>query len=736
MRYSKHLVKILLGLLILIFSLSGCDSSSNFTTSSPGINSSPSASSKFSAAPTASQTPIISNPTSILAKPPRLQLLYSTNPSPGHLSQITVLAFSPDGKTLASGAYDQTVRLWEIATGKELQVLKDPTGAMARIAFSPDGKLLATASSDFTIRLWEVATGKILSVLKGHSDVVDALAFSPDGQILASGSSDDTIKLWEISSRKLLTTLTGHTIRINSLAFSPDGKLLVSGSNDWTVKLWEIPSGKELKTFEGNTSQVLTVSFSPDGQTIASLNGDQTIKLWKIGSTSNQPVFSLPYQDYPPQGGNFLSRPLVFSADGKTVLTLTLMGLQRWDTQSGKALATMHFESSKNNRQAILTLSADGQKGAFVELATSEAIVKLMESSSGRVVTSFIITQPSPFSRLDTVVFSPDGKLYATGGWEVTQGNTNYNQVVQIGEVASHRIIKTIKGPYEASRSLAFSPDSQILAGVGTAPPPQQPPDKAFTGNVKTWDVSTGKLIWEITGHTNGVSSLAFSPDQHRLATGGSERLPDPGNGSVHAWDTNLGQGIFYLHGSRDDPLHNLGYVSSVAYSPDGKLLAATTYGYTYIRSNAFNVVTRLPVSGTVQLWNAFTGRSLTVLASQTGAYLSLAFSPDGSLLAVGNQDHSIQLWEVNQGTPKLLATLSGHSGGVNQLKFSPDSKILASGSSDWTVKLWDVEKRQEVFSTTPEQTYGLQGLDYSSDGKLLISGHLDGTIKFWQIIT
>jgi WD40 repeat protein len=211
----------------------------------------------------------------------------------GHTDSVCSVAFSPDGKILASGSWDDTIKLWDVATGTLLRTLQGHTDLVWSVAFSPDGKILASGSGwpDNAIKLWDVATGTLLRTLSGHTDFVRSVAFSPDGKILASGSCgkregylcvQGEIKLWDVATGRELRTLAGHTDFVCSVAFSPDGKILASGSRDKTIKLWDVATGRELRTLAGHTSDVLSVAFSPDGKLLASGSWDKTIKLWDV----------------------------------------------------------------------------------------------------------------------------------------------------------------------------------------------------------------------------------------------------------------------------------------------------------------------------------------------------------------------------------------------------------------------------------------------------------------------
>ncbi len=200
----------------------------------------------------------------------------------GHSNLVTSVAYSPDGKTLASASNDNTIKLWAVKTGNLLHTFTGHSYWVGSVAYSPDGQTLASASNDNTIKLWDVKTGNLLHTFVGHSNSVWSVAYSPDGQTLASGSRDNTIKLWEVKTGNLLQIFTGHFHWVTSVAYSPDGKTLASASNDTTIKLWEVKTGNLLQIFTGHSHWVTSVAYSPDGQTLASGSGDKTIKIWRL----------------------------------------------------------------------------------------------------------------------------------------------------------------------------------------------------------------------------------------------------------------------------------------------------------------------------------------------------------------------------------------------------------------------------------------------------------------------
>lgn len=572
-----------------------------------------------------------------------------------HTSIVYSSSFSPDGTKLATGSGDATVKIWEVATGRELITLRGHTGTISAIEFSPEGSRLATASHDASVKLWEVSTGREILTLRGHSQRISSVAFSPDGKMLATASWDGLVKLWDAVTGNELKTLKGHQSWVWSVAFSPDGSRLASAGEDHTVKIWAVTQDQEVATLKGHSLSVYTVTFSPNGLWLASGGNDHSTKIWDAKSGKELTTIN---------GHRLDVNDVKFSRDSRWLATAGDDHVAKlWDTATWRELVSFKGHTDKLH---ALAFSPDGKT---LVTASEDHTAKLWDIVTNENRDTLNVGTAEVY----TVSVSTDGKVLATGS----------SEAVQVWDVSAGQQLYRLDVP--EVRAIAFSPDSKSLA-IGSRDNPA----------LILWEPATGRKS-VLTGHTNGIVSVAFSPDGQKLASGGRNHI-------VKLWEVTTGRELGTLSG------HTAG-VKGVAFSPDGKLLATCSDDFSIRLWNATNAQQLLELQGhtgrvnavafspdgkylatgsadrMIKVWDVQSGKVISTLRGHAAEVRTLAFSSNGKRLASGGEDRIVKIWDMF--TKQELAPLYGHTNRINSLAFSQDGNLLFTGSRDSTVRIW-----------------------------------------------
>jgi WD40 repeat protein len=591
----------------------------------------------------------------------------------GHRGLVWNVAFSPDGRRLASASDDGTIRMWDVAKGQEISRFQGHTERVVSVAFSPGGKQLASASHDGTVKLWDADEGREIRTLRGHTNWVLGVAFSPSGQQLASACHDGTVKLWDAASGRPLRTWMAHNRGVACVAFSPDGKDLATAGADKLLKLWDAATGKEKLSLAGHTDEVGHVAFSPDGNQVVTAGSDRTVRLWDLAG--RQPIRTM----WGHTGRVFAA---TFSPDGKRLASASVdQTIRMWDPASGEQVISLRGHTSWTTSVAF---SPDGRRLAS---ASHDETARIWDATMAEDA-AIVITEGG---LLKSVAFSPDGNRLASAG---------HDPRIKVWDAASGREALTLYGHRRQVLGVAFSPDSKRLASVSE--------DKT----VRVWNAIDGREILKLPGPTAGFSNpggrVAFSPDGQRLAAASADK-------ALRVWDAANGQELLVLHGHK-------GVVTSVAFSPFSRTPVSGFHRPPLLASAS--------VDQTVKVWDAVNGGLIFTLLGHQDAVNCVTFSPDGNRLASASRDRTVKVWDLENGQEVL--NLTGHAFAVYSAVFSPDGKRLASASADRMVKLWDTESGEETLNLTGH-TDGIPCVAFSPDGMRLASAGYDRILRVWD---
>lgn len=553
----------------------------------------------------------------------------------GHTDVVASAQVSPDGQTVLSGSWDNTLILWDIGTGEIIRIFEGHQDRIKSITFMPDGKRAVSGSDDATIILWDVQTGEPIMHFTDQPDQVWSVAVSPDGNYIASGGTGNLVRLWDVETGQVIRTYEEHTNEIEAVRFSPDGQYLLSTSRDLMIFLWDVETGEVVQQYKGHVGTVFGAAFSADGTKIASCADDGTIILWDLETGALLDQFH--------EGRNLID--VTFSQDNRSLISAGVGGrLQFWDIATGQM--TTELWGHQGDVHSI-SLFADGRNAIT---AGADGHLRLWELEKGQHILS-LEQQGNYWSALQP---SPDG-LMALTAWRTYPQTDIVLTDLQTGEDILHITMD------EYVEAVAFSPDGRtaLLATDLEGEP----------SDLVLWDTATGEELSRFRGHPAGIYDVEFSPNGEIAASGGY-------GGALILWDIRSGQEISRLQGYESTDLYR-NYWVSVEFSPDGKTLVATHS------------------LGSIVMWDINTGQVIREYEGHSQWAFNFVFTENGLRGLSGSGDTTSILWDVSTAEPLRVFE---HTGPVTNVDMRPDGRLAIAGvPNDGGTVLRDLSEGQII---------------------------------------
>jgi len=596
----------------------------------------------------------------------------------GHDSAVRSVSYSFDGRLLASGSDDGTVRIWDTRTGEEaMSPMRSGDGKVLSVDVARNSKWVASGTESGAVCVWNVTPGQASQrKLIGHSRPVNSVASSPDSCRLASASVDKAVRLWTAETGELLWVLNGHSARVNGVVFCPDGRNCASSSRDRTIRQWDINTGHsvgEPLNFKVRTDDMTwngtpfhALDCSSDGEMLAG-TAYGTLKLW---SKTGERIAKI-------HTGESI-HSVRFSPDGRSLVTACGQAVRLWTLQPDPQNASWVDLGGRGGKVNWATFSPDG---LYIASASDDGTIKIWNAVSGQ---STVQPLPAHAGAVNSVAVSHDGAFIVSG---------SSDKLVRVWNAhTGAATIPPLRGHTESIESVAISPDGRLIASASSF---------VGDGSIRLWDTQSGAAVGGPMGSpTDSVEAVSFSHDGRWLASGSWKK-------TVYIWDVAT-QALVV------GPLHCQWGVNTVAFSPDDQLVAAGD------------------MSGRIYLWRTDTGKQAhEPLHANNNSLRSLAFSPDGTHIVSGGEENAARIWNIAAGQPTRI--LQGHTETVLSVAWSLDERVIATGSYDATIRLWDAMTGAPL-TTLHGHIAAIFSIEFTRNGQFLVSGSSDTTIRKWDV--
>ncbi|KAF7975275.1 hypothetical protein HWV62_10164 [Athelia sp. TMB] len=607
----------------------------------------------------------------------------------GHTHEVSAVAYSPNGRRIASASLDGTIRVRDTETGEELWApFQRHSKAVLSIAYSPSGRHIVSGSFDDTVQIWDSETGEAVgeSPFK-HYAGVNCVTYSSDGMHILSCAINGLVRIWNVQTGKAGTPpIEGKGDYLSTptwcVAYSPDGLHIVVGyDNTGKINVYDTETGGAVgPSLKGHSGRVNCIVYSPDGTRIASCSLDNTIRLWDAKTRQAVGVLK-------GHAGPVLS--VAYSLDGARLVSGSQdKAIRVWDVATRNLIG----EPLKGHGGGVRSV-AYSPDGAHIVSGSSDFTVRVWGADAVEFQTAGTTWQESSNTFL-SIAYSPNGASIVSRSLE------GYIQMWDSNTGQPGHLPINILGPHKDLTAFACSPDGAHIV-LGSF----KKRGYHLNATLQIWNLLTGQAVTApLEGHFKKITSIAYSADGSQIISGSWDRY-------VRIWNAQSGQNLRRLGEPGSGPRS----IWSVAYSPDGRHV----------------------VSGCderkLSVWNTETSVPPSALYGHKGTVLCIAYSPDGTRIVSGSSDNTLRLWDAER-EDAIGMPLIGHHENVECVAFSPDGRRIVSGSGDQTMRIWDAKTYELVGVPIQVHSGFVNSVTYSPDGTRIASASSDNTIRVWDV--